>query len=83
VEWIQLAQDSFRWRILANTAMNLLILAPQNYSASLLSLSRLPLLHFSIVCMIKYSVLRYCTVLVKFYRVLLNITRMIHVSVII
>jgi hypothetical protein len=30
VEWIQLAQDSDRWPALANTVMNLRVLAPRN-----------------------------------------------------
>jgi hypothetical protein len=30
VDWIQLAQDRGRWRALANTAMNLRVLAPQS-----------------------------------------------------
>jgi hypothetical protein len=28
VEWIQLAQDSGRWRVLVNTVINLRVLAP-------------------------------------------------------
>jgi hypothetical protein len=30
VEWIQLAQDSDRWRALVNTVMNLRVLAPRS-----------------------------------------------------
>jgi hypothetical protein len=29
VDWIQLAQDRYRWRALVNTVMNLLVLATQ------------------------------------------------------
>jgi hypothetical protein len=28
VEWIQLAQDRGQWRVIVNTVMNLLVLAP-------------------------------------------------------
>jgi hypothetical protein len=30
VDWIQLAQDSDRWRALVNTVMNLRVLAPRS-----------------------------------------------------
>jgi hypothetical protein len=30
VEWIQLAQDSCRWRAVVNTVMKLLVLAPRS-----------------------------------------------------
>jgi hypothetical protein len=30
VEWIHLAQDTDRWRVLVNTAMNRRVLAPRN-----------------------------------------------------
>jgi hypothetical protein len=30
VDWIQLAQDSYRWRALMNTVMNLRVLAPRS-----------------------------------------------------
>jgi hypothetical protein len=30
VEWIQLAQDRYRWRVLVYTVMNLRVLAPQS-----------------------------------------------------
>jgi hypothetical protein len=30
VEWIHLAQDRDRWRVVVNTAMNLQVLAPQS-----------------------------------------------------
>jgi hypothetical protein len=30
VEWIQLAQDTDRWRALVNTVMNLRVLAPRS-----------------------------------------------------
>jgi hypothetical protein len=30
VEWIQLAQDRYRWRDLVNTVMNLRVLAPRS-----------------------------------------------------
>jgi hypothetical protein len=30
VEWIQLAQDRDRWRVLVNTVMNLRVLAPRS-----------------------------------------------------
>jgi hypothetical protein len=29
VDWIQLAQDRDRWRVLVNTVMNLLVLTPR------------------------------------------------------
>jgi hypothetical protein len=31
VDWIQLAQDRDRWRVLLNTVMNLRVLAPRRY----------------------------------------------------
>jgi hypothetical protein len=31
VDWIQLAQDRERWRVLVNTVMNLRVLAPRSY----------------------------------------------------
>jgi hypothetical protein len=30
VEWIQLARDTVRWRILVNTVINLRVLPPRN-----------------------------------------------------
>jgi hypothetical protein len=30
VEWIELAQDSYRWRTVVNTVMNLQFLSPQS-----------------------------------------------------
>jgi hypothetical protein len=30
VDWIQLAQDSYRWRALVNTVMNLRVLTPRS-----------------------------------------------------
>jgi hypothetical protein len=30
VEWIQLAQDRYRWRAVVNTVMKLLVLAPRS-----------------------------------------------------
>jgi hypothetical protein len=30
IDWIQLAQDRDRWRVLVNTVMNLRVLAPQS-----------------------------------------------------
>jgi hypothetical protein len=31
VDWIQLAQDRDRWRVLVNTVMNLRVLAPRSW----------------------------------------------------
>jgi hypothetical protein len=30
VKWIQLAQDSYRWRDVVNTVMNIVVLAPRS-----------------------------------------------------
>jgi alpha-glucosidase (family GH31 glycosyl hydrolase) len=37
VEWIHLAQDRGHWRTLVNAAMNLRILAPRSYLASIVT----------------------------------------------
>jgi hypothetical protein len=37
VEWIQLAQDRDRWRVLVNTVMNLRVLDPRNWLCTYLS----------------------------------------------